>query len=207
MRPIDQFGWDRGQRLLYDYLLPPHATVFDVGGYYGGWTQAILNRGDNPCPECGVFQKPRVYVFEPISEFYHSCVAKFRDYPQVEVLHCGLGNHTREVAMNKDGAASGTGTSGRESETVNIQDIAQFCNDRKIDSIDLISINIEGGEYELLPRMIESDIAKLCKNIQIQFHDYDEQCHTMRDDIQRNLALTHTLSFDYPFVWESWKRK
>jgi hypothetical protein len=28
-----------------------------------------------------------------------------------------------------------------------------------------------------------------------------------REEIRRRLEETHTLSYDYPFVWESWRRK
>lgn len=41
-----------------------------------------------------------------------------------------------------------------------------------IDDIGLMKINIEGGEYELLERMIELGIINKVKDIQIQFH-----CH------------------------------
>ena len=38
--------------------------------------------------------------------------------------------------------------------------------------IDLLKINIEGGEYEVLENLIENDLIKNIDNIQIQFHDF-----------------------------------
>ena len=66
------------------------------------------------------------------------------------------------------------------------------------------SINIEGGEYRLLPRMLDTGIVNLCQHLQIQFHNYPN-CIKLRDDIRRKLMLTHTEIFNYPFVWESWR--
>ena len=38
------------------------------------------------------------------------------------------------------------------------------------DHVDLIKINIEGGEYELLEAILDNNLAKAFDNLQIQFH-------------------------------------
>ena len=77
---------------------------------------------------------------------------------------------------------------------------------KKIDEIDLIKINIEGGEFELLERMFEQGLVAKCKNIQIQFHDFFPEAKSLRQDIRERLKETHHLTYDYYFVWENWER-
>ena len=85
------------------------------------------------------------------------------------------------------------------------QDI--FLNEFKIDEVDLIQINIEGDEYDLLDYMIENKLIRRFKNIQIQFHLNIENCIQRRDIIRDKLLENNfEINFDYPFVWESWKR-
>jgi len=76
-----------------------------------------------------------------------------------------------------------------------------------LESVDLIKINIEGGEYDLVPRMIESGIVNKCKIIRIQFHDWIPGAFAMRKKIVKELSKTHEVEWSFPLVWESWIRK
>ena len=94
-------------------------------------------------------------------------------------------------------------------EIIEIKDVAE--ENKLINSkIDLISINIEGGEYKLLNRMLEINIVQNFSNIQIQFHEwypsYSESV-LLRSSLQDRLRKTHQITFCYPFVWENWKIK
>jgi Methyltransferase FkbM domain len=94
-------------------------------------------------------------------------------------------------------------------EEVAMRDISSFVSEEGITRIDLIKINIEGGEYHLLPRMIETGVIKMCEHLQIQFHEFGpagDEPHRARRRIQERLRESHELSYDYPFVWEGWKR-
>jgi hypothetical protein len=68
----------------------------------------------------------------------------------------------------------------------------------------LAKINIEGGEYDLLPALSKADILKRFKMFQIQFHLYTESNIDDRDAIRSDLAKNHTCDWLYPFVWEQW---
>jgi hypothetical protein len=70
-----------------------------------------------------------------------------------------------------------------------------------------MKINIEGGEYELLPRMIESGIIDKIKLLQIQFHEISEDSLSQMNKIREKLKSTHNQVFAYPFVWECWINK
>ena len=73
--------------------------------------------------------------------------------------------------------------------------------------IDLISINIEGGEYSLLDRIIESGFISHIKELQVQFHTTVPNAAKERKRIVEKLLQTHNSSYSYPFVWEGFVRK
>jgi hypothetical protein len=70
-----------------------------------------------------------------------------------------------------------------------------------------MKINIEGGEYSLLQRMIEKEITGICNNIQVQFHNCFQNAPEMRMNIREVLNKTHFLTYDYYFVWENWEKR
>jgi hypothetical protein len=70
-----------------------------------------------------------------------------------------------------------------------------------------MKVNIEGGEYELLDRMIESQLMGRIDYLQIQFHSISPSSSGAMRRIQRSLKETHKLDFQYVFLWEGWSRK
>ena len=92
---------------------------------------------------------------------------------------------------------------------IKIKAIKEFLEENRIDRIDFIQINIEGGEYDILEWLIESGDIKQIKILQIQFHDRKEIDSKRRmEDIQINLEKTHTLEWAFrPYVWERWISK
>jgi hypothetical protein len=87
-----------------------------------------------------------------------------------------------------------------------IIDIAEWINKNDIQSIDLMKINIEGGEYELLERLIDTKMISRIENIQIQFHNITNESHLRMEYIQKRLEETHISTYQYRFVWENWKK-
>jgi hypothetical protein len=94
-----------------------------------------------------------------------------------------------------------------ESEEILLKDVSAFINSNEIGEIDLMKINIEGGEYDLLDRIVNTGVVKQIKNIQVQFHDFVPNAEKRMPNIQEKLSLTHELTYQYLFVWENWKRK
>ena len=76
-----------------------------------------------------------------------------------------------------------------------------------IERIDLMKINIEGGEYDLLEHLIKTGWIDKIINIQVQFHDFVENAEARMLAIQNDLAKTHELTYQYKFVWENWRLK
>lgn len=74
--------------------------------------------------------------------------------------------------------------------------------------IDLLKINIEGGEYGLISHLIAEGAINRVKNLQVQFHlvsSFDSRF--LYKIISRQLAESHEIAWRYAFCWESWKRK
>ena len=77
----------------------------------------------------------------------------------------------------------------------------------QIEHIDLLKINIEGSEFLILPDILSKKIIIKIKYLQIQFHSFYPKSKELRDEIRAKLSVTHEEEWNYPFVWESWKRK
>ena len=76
-----------------------------------------------------------------------------------------------------------------------------------VKKIDLIKINIEGGEYDLLDHILEIGFVENIENLQIQFHNFVENSDSRMETIQTKLSQTHKPTYQYKYVWENWKRK
>lgn len=190
---------DRGDETLrLDYPLTKDSVVFDLGGYRGDFAAAIYERYG-----C------KVYIFEPVSEFYNKCVARFKDNSQVVCLNYGL--TSVDGWLNIGLAENATSFSSPHAqgavERVQVRSVVKCIRELGIKHIDLFKINIEGGEYEVLPAIIESgDISKI-DYLQIQFHNFVNDANSRRDSIRLQLEKTHSEMWDYHFIWESWKLK
>jgi FkbM family methyltransferase len=179
---------DRGDETLsLDYALTEKSLVFEVGGYEGLWASKIVQKYD-----------PYMHIFEPVKNFYETIANRFRDNQKVGVFNVGLTDHNGIAPFILDGDR--THSESAAIEMFQMRDIAEIIDQ----PIDLININIEGGEYQLLQRMLDSDAVTLCRNIQIQFHDDYPNCVELRNQIREKLAGTHVEIYNYPFVWEAW---
>lgn len=82
-------------------------------------------------------------------------------------------------------------------------DIAPYLNKE----IALCKINIEGMEYVILQYIISQGLIQNIKNLQVQFHLIDgEDTQEMYKVLAQQLRKTHSLTWQYPFCWENWKR-
>ena len=67
-----------------------------------------------------------------------------------------------------------------------------------------MKINIEGGEFELLERLIQTGLISRIKNIQVQFHNIAVESTKRMEKIHQGMYKTHQPTFQYKFVWENW---
>ena len=182
--------------LRFNYNLDNNSVVLDIGGYQGQWASDLFSRY-----RCNIF------IFEPVSLFAELIKTRFLNNNKIEIFSFGLGGSSRKesIHISKDG--SSIFGKSLNTEQIEIIDVKNWIDDHGIEKIDLIKINIEGGEYELLDRLIETGLMEIIKNIQVQFHNVSENSSSDMKRIQRKLIATHKPTYQYEFVWENWVRK
>jgi FkbM family methyltransferase len=181
--------------LRVHYPLQAGSTVFDVGGYDGGWTADLIKH-------TGVF--PHVFIFEPLPNGANAIKARFPD-GRVRIVNAALSDRDGSAGIRNYGHESSMHTDSGDLQ-IQTLDIASFIQNEGITKIDIMSVNVEGHEYVILNRLLDTGLVNIIDNLQIQFHDFIPGAVELRDSIRARLALTHIESYCYPFVWESWKR-
>lgn len=182
--------------LRLDYPLSETSIVLDVGGYEGNWCAQIATRFN-----------PNIFVFEPVPSYYEAIAARFASNPKVKVYNFGLSDRSETQTLSVLADGSSAFRVGANQIRIELVDICAFLEQAQIGEVDLIKINIEGGEYPLLARMLEAGVAKKCKDIQIQFHNFVPDAESLRQRIRHQLEKTHNRTYDYFFVWENWRRR
>lgn len=182
-------------RYLYD--LTPDSWVVDGGAHKGTFTTHIVNRYG-----C------RVHAFEPVHEYYERLVGLYDHDKRVFVTRGVLGSskRTAPVKIYHKGDSSGEFADG-ECEFAppkSYVDIEYVHGIGKM--IDLLKLNIEGGEFEFLEDILECGKAKwLFRNIQVQFHPVVPDAEARYQAIRAALLKTHHLTFDAPWVWQNYR--
>lgn len=196
-REILRYFEDGGDAVLrYNYDLDKKSIVFDVGGYVGDFAESIDDKFESV-----------IFVFEPTTEYYHHCARRFKEKKNIKILHYGIGGFDGECEIFINGDSTSTNIESEEIETIKIKTLNTSMKDLGINKVDLMKINIEGDEYSLLEKSLESDILSNVFNIQIQYHLTVENCIERRNRIKKALEKTHELEWKYDWVWESWKIK
>lgn len=184
------------ERFRFDYELNPDSVVLDIGGYEGQWASDLYTR-----------QRCQIHVFEPVRSFASTISERFAGNSDVQVHAYALGAENRIEMLNVAGASSSAHKRKKLQEEVEFRDIQEWYSNGNIGDIALMKINIEGGEYELLERMLETDLVRHVHSLQIQFHYFVEDATSRMAAIQHRLAVTHSPTWQYQFIWENWKRK
>jgi FkbM family methyltransferase len=182
--------------LLVDFDIDANSLVFDVGAFVGDWTEKVSRRTG-----------ARVYAFEPNPRLGRHLRTRLAGYPKVTALNYGLGGSDATARLSLHGLGSSTHDDSSRFETaiVRIRDIAEVLDELRIDHIDLLKLNIEGSEYDLLERLIETRWTPRIGTLVVQFHEWLPKSHRRRRAIQRALRATHTPLWDYPWIWEAWR--
>ena len=164
----------RGDKTLrLQYQLSQDSLVFDVGGYKGQWAAEIYERFG-----CEIF------IFEPVEQYAQAIQKRFDGCPRVKVFPYGLGanNRTDTIGINND--ASSLFIHSRNAQEIELRNVVDFLEMENVRDIDLIKINIEGGEYELLEALLKSGACENIKNLQIQFHNFFPEAEARMTAIQ-----------------------
>ena len=186
---------DLTHRLTYPEL-NDHSIVFDLGGYKGQFASDIYSK-----------YLCNVYVFEPVKIFFEFILQRFERNKKVYVFQVALGNKNSEESIFLSADATSIHRQTGSAEKIYFKRFDEFLQEQNISHIDLLKINIEGGEYDLLEFLIENKMIQKINNLQVQFHDFIPGAEQRMGNIQEQLKHTHTLTYQYRFIWENWKLK
>lgn len=191
-RPFSEFR----EEMRYEYPeLTPDSVVLDCGGYEGRFAEGINDRYN-----C------YVHVLEPVKEFYERTRDRLKGRENIHVWPFGIGATTQDQVFGIKGDMTGVFANG-EFECVQLlwwKACLKWVSPR---SLDLMKLNIEGGEFGVLEDMLRHEGVKSVRNIQVQWHDVAPKAAARRNEIIRCLQGTHELTWDFGWVWQNWKIK
>jgi FkbM family methyltransferase len=190
--PWNQVQGDETYRVDYD--LNENSIVFDLGGYKGDWTSDIYSR------YCC-----HIYVFEPVKFYADNIKKRYAKNLKIAVYDFGLSEESREDSIYVNNSSSTIYKKSAHNQKVVLVKFSDFIEENHLSFIDLIKINIEGGEYDLLDHLINTGYISRIMNLQIQFHDFFDDSENRMRAIQEKLGKTHRLTYQFPFIWENWK--
>jgi FkbM family methyltransferase len=185
--------------LLHEADIDENSLVLDVGAFIGEWAEEIEAR-----------YNPRIIAFEPDPRNFKQLLKKADANEKLTAFEYGLGdkNETLRMALlhmgstvyddNIDDCADWT--------NVEIRDVYGAWKELELADVDLMKVNIEGAEFPLFERMIETGLLGEVRTYLIQFHEWHPRAYSRRRSIRRALARTHRLEWDHHFIWEKWVR-
>lgn len=196
-RPFSEFR----EEMRYEYELTPDSVVIDCGGYEGRFAEEISRR-------YGCW----VYVHEPVREFYERTRDRLAPWGRVAVIHSGVGRQSEFSSFRVKGDMTGEFADGTGSvERVDLEDAARVIpinlSGVERPSVDLMKLNIEGGEFDVIERLLECGLMPKIRNLQVQWHPVVADAEQRREAIMKRLAETHELTWDFGWVWQNWRVK
>jgi FkbM family methyltransferase len=193
LTPIRQYSRDGHNELLFrDLVLNSDSTVIDFGGYVGDFSEEIRRRFDS-----------EIHIFEPMPIFSKALNVRFEFNNKIHVHSHAVGLARREIFLAPDGEATSEfrGSDGLRCEMRALEETVLV----EFSWVDVIAINIEGGEYELIQALDHSVILSKVGHLLIQFHKVGSDHVERRSECVAILAKTHVLEWSYEYVWESWR--
>ncbi len=195
----DYLWQNRKMDFRHRFIFGPNPVIFDCGGHNGDWTFKISKMYKD--------LNPNIYVFEIVKSFVCRLQDRFKNDNNIHVFDFGLGCENKTIKFTVSDIATSIYSQNSQAKTEfgKIRDVVEFIKEHSISKIDLLKMNIEGGEYELLDRLITSGEVKKCKYIQIQFHNYGEWSILKRDLLKDELRKTHVCTYDFEWTFEGWE--
>ncbi len=184
------------EHLSLDYPLNINSTAMVVGAFEGNYLEKLDKKFS-----C------KIFAFEPVEKYYNILEKKFLNSNNITLLNLGLSNKSETVNIFVDKESSSVFKETNSGLLVDMISVSDFFRIYQIRSIDLIYMNIEGGEYAVLDELIGTGLISKIKYLQIQFHKVDKNSKNQRNIIRKKLSHTHRQAFNFPFIWERWDKK
>ena len=190
-----RFAKDGYDDLLYrDHDLVKGQSVLVLGAYKGGSIQEWMNR-----------YTVKVYAVEPVKEYVEILLQKRAENESLEIFPFAVGSKSKEIEINLDEYSTSTFIETKNKRKIQQHDIVEYLESLEIFPT-VVEINIEGGEYEVMERLITSEVVNKIETFVIQFHNYNLECEFKRARIRLDLLKTHRCVFNYEWIWERWEK-
>jgi len=186
------------ETLALDWPLDENSHVWEIGGYEGRWAQQIWDKF-----HC------HITIFEPQFWAVERLLKRFEGNEKIDIRPYGLWTQKIILALGNyhtDGASL-VKDDGREEKQLGIfRDYYYEIYGSRF-PIDLMLMNIEGGEFALLPAMIASGIIANFNYFWCQFHPDESGNVDVLHYIENGMKKTHDLLWDcYPTA-VAWRKK
>jgi FkbM family methyltransferase len=170
-----------GEKAVFS-LLPDEPVIFDVGANHGEYAHAAYTSRPRAHVHCF---EPSVATFRILSETLSGTSAVLNN--------TGLGAENSEATLFSTGDGSGLaslskrrldhfGVTMDSQETVQIKSLDSYCDDRSIDTIDLLKIDVEGHEMDVLRGASRMLSEKRIRLITFEFGGCDIDTRTFFQD-------------------------
>lgn len=162
-------------------------VVVDLGAYKGAVVEKVLNKNSTA----------KVYCVEPDKKYYESLKKKHLSDSRVVIQRCVIADENREYDLlvskshlsNSIYKGHATHKDSLLVEKVPGMTMSAFMDYHRIEHVDLMKINIEGGEYAMFK---ETAWLNRVDTILMQLHCndpfYTEEYHNIRKDMYLNLT-------------------
>lgn len=179
-----------------DWPLNKSSLVWEIGGYEGRWAKQMYDRF-----AC------KIHIFEPQDWAVKKLYELFKDASGVIVHNHGLWVRDCSLPMREyetDGASIVKPTDfNNDIYFAPMKTIDTFL----VDEVDVALMNIEGGEYILIPYLIGTGLIKRFKHFWAQFHGFFDPDGAKGRRIREQMSLTHNVLWDAYTTAIAWERK
>jgi FkbM family methyltransferase len=198
------------ERKRYQYNLTPDSIVIDLGGYKGFWARDIARQFN-----CTVHSYEAVERYFSQINYYNVIPYQYAVTCKtgVDYIHiCDEGSAIESLAefkkKNDKDDTYQTNVSRyaniplEKIKTIDINEVLE-----KFTKVDLLKINIEGGEYDIVSKMCDTGTINKIDNLQIQFHNFVSDAQYKYDTVVSKLQNTHNCVFNSMWRWSFWSKK
>ncbi len=174
------------------------SVVWEIGGYEGRWALQMAEK-----------YNPELFVFEPQDWAVVKIKEKLMGY-KANVYQFGLWTHGSEMTLTEFGRDGGTlmpYPGGKDDQKILVADAYSFFIKERIEQIDVCLMNIEGGEFVLLPYMIGMGMMPKIKYFWIQWHLFVQTAAEKWLRLRQMLDVTHEMIWDCGSTAQAWRRR
>jgi FkbM family methyltransferase len=194
LSPIEQFAFRGYNNFLFsDLKVEEDESVLVLGGYLGFSISKFRN-----------LYNCHIVAVEPIREFSEYLQETYKSDDKVQIFEFAVSDRDGTLELGLEGESTGINSNSAHSLILPTRDISEFLLELNL-LPKVVEMNIEGGEYRCLERLIETNQITKIHTLLVQFHKFGLEEEVQRSKIRLALDVTHICEYEFPWVWERWE--